>query len=105
MNQNTPIPAAQLTTDTQGEAAHWKRLQLKPDQFAMYGMVNECLPNTMFRVQITESDIPELVGREMLCTLTGKMRLNRIRILPGDKVQGYVTKYDLLNGKITFRVK
>lgn len=82
-----------------------RRQKLKEDQFAIFGMVTECLPNTMFRVQIKEADVQELVGKELLFTLAGKMRLNRIRVMPGDHVQGYVTKYDLLKGKITFRTK
>lgn len=82
-----------------------ERQKLKPDQFGFFGKVAECLPNTMFRVDIQESDVPELVEQRLLCTLAGKMRLNRIRVMPGDKVLGYITKYDPANGKITFRVK
>lgn len=94
-----------IPTLVQQPAQTLRRQNLKEDQFAIFGMVTECLPNTMFRVQIKESDVPELVGRDLLFTLAGKMRLNRIRVMPGDHVQGYVTKYDLLKGKITFRVK
>jgi translation initiation factor IF-1 len=81
------------------------RHRLKPGQFAFAGQVNECLPNTMFLVEVLESQIEQLVGTKMLCTLTGQMRLHRIRVLPGDKVVGYVTQYDLQHGKITFRIK
>ncbi len=79
--------------------------KLKEGQFAIGGVVVECLPNTMFQVEVADSDIAQLTGKTLLCTLAGKMRLNRIRVLPGDKVVGYVTKYDLAHGKITFRTK
>lgn len=79
--------------------------RLKEGQFSIQGQVLECLPNTMFQVEVSESDVPQLVGQQLLCTLAGKMRLHRIRVMPGDKVVGYVTKYDLQHGKITFRVK
>lgn len=79
--------------------------RLKDGQYAISGQVVECLPNTMFQVEVAESDIAQIVGAKLLCTLAGKMRLNRIRVLPGDRVVGYVTKYDLQHGKITFRTK
>lgn len=74
-----------------------------PDRYDIEGVVEECLPNTMFRVKITQSTVPQLVGRTVLGTLVGKMRLFRIRVLPGDLIKGYVTKYDLNRCKITFR--
>jgi translation initiation factor IF-1 len=79
--------------------------RLKEGQFAISGQVLECLPNTMFQVEVSDSDVTQLIGQKLLCTLAGKMRLHRIRVMPGDKVVGYVTKYDLTHGKITFRVK
>jgi translation initiation factor IF-1 len=75
----------------------------KNDRFMVEGVVDECLPNTMFRVTVTASDIPQMVGKKLLGTLAGKMRLFRIRVLPGDGVRGYVTKYDLTKCKITYR--
>jgi translation initiation factor IF-1 len=75
----------------------------REDVFEVEGMVNECLPNTMFRVNITNATVPQLVGQELLGTLAGKMRLYRIRVLPGDSVKGYVSKYDLKKMKITYR--
>lgn len=75
----------------------------KADRFNMEGVVEECLPNTMFRIKVTDSEIPQLVGMELLGTLVGKMRLFRIRLLPGDSVKGYVSKYDLKKCKITYR--
>lgn len=73
------------------------------DRFSIEGVVEECLPNTMFRVKVTESDVPQMVDRIVLGTLVGKMRLYRIRVMPGDLVKGYVTKYDLDKCKITYR--
>lgn len=73
------------------------------DSFEIEGIVEECLPNTMFKVQVTASEVPQMVGRELLGTLAGKMRLYRIRVLPGDGVKGYVSKYDLNKCKITYR--
>jgi len=75
----------------------------RDDLFEIDGVVEECLPNTMFRVNITASPVPQLVGQQLLGTLAGKMRLFRIRVLPGDVVRGYVSKYDLKKCKITYR--
>ncbi|MFH1967672.1 MAG: translation initiation factor IF-1 [Patescibacteria group bacterium] len=69
----------------------------------MSGVVTNCLPNTMFRVQVDQSDVAQMVGRTLLGTLVGKMRLFRIRVMPGDLVKGYVSKYDLEKCKITYR--
>ncbi|MBD3249993.1 MAG: translation initiation factor IF-1 [Candidatus Pacebacteria bacterium] len=73
------------------------------DRFTVYGEVEQCLPNTMFRIRVTDSEVEEMIGRELLGTLTGKMRLYRIRVMPGDLIKGYVTKYDLGKCKITYR--
>ncbi len=73
------------------------------DKFIVYGEVEKCLPNTMFRVKVTDSEVEEMVGKELLGTLSGKMRLYRIRVMPGDLVKGYVSKYDLGKCKITYR--
>ncbi|KKU90672.1 MAG: Translation initiation factor IF-1 [Microgenomates group bacterium GW2011_GWA1_48_10] len=62
------------------------------------GVVLENLPNTMFRVQLSD-------GRTVLCTLSGKMRLNYIKILPGDKVKVEMTLYDQTKGRIVYRSK
>ena len=63
------------------------------------GEVVESLPNTMFRVQLDEDK------RIVLCTLSGKMRMFKIRVLPGDKVKVEFTPYDENKGRIIFRVK
>lgn len=62
------------------------------------GEVLEALPNTLFRVKIAEEKI-------VLCHLSGKMRINYIRILPGDKVKVEMTPYDQTKGRITYRSK
>lgn len=74
-----------------------------PDKVEVEGVVTACLPNTMFRVEITDSPAKPLIGKTLLGTLVGKMRLFRIRVLPGDQVRGYVSKYDLGKCKITYR--
>lgn len=80
-----------------------QKLSATADRFEFSGVVEECLPNTMFRVKVTESPVPQLVGRVLLGTLVGKMRLYRIRVMPGDLVKGYVSKYDIEKCKITYR--
>lgn len=75
----------------------------RDDAFEIEGVVEECLPNTMFRVEVTSAAVPQLIGQVLLGILAGKMRLFRIRVLPGDLVKGYVSKYDLKKCKITYR--
>jgi translation initiation factor IF-1 len=60
--------------------------------------VKEALPNTTFRVQLEN-------GHEILAHSSGKMRMNYIRILPGDKVKIELSPYDLNRGRITYRYK
>ncbi len=62
------------------------------------GRVTEALPNAFFKVQLTD-------GREIMGFLSGKMRLNRITILPGDKVTVEMTPYDETKGRIVYRLK
>lgn len=66
--------------------------------FEIDGTVLEALPNTLFRVQIED-------GRVVLCHISGKMRMNFIKILPGDKVKMEMTPYDATKGRITYRFK
>lgn len=75
----------------------------RKDRFEIEGVVESCLPNTMFRVSVTDSEVKPMVGKVLLGTLVGKMRLHRIRVMPGDLVKGYVSKYDLNKCKITYR--
>lgn len=63
------------------------------------GVVTEALPNTMFRVKLDEEE------RIIICTLSGKMRMYHIRVLPGDKVKLEITPYDENRGRIIFRTK
>ena len=69
------------------------------------GVVTEALPNTMFRVKLDDSAPNDLAGQEILCTLSGKMRLYRIRVMPGDKAKAEVSDYDHSRGRIVFRYK
>ncbi len=75
----------------------------RSDRFEVVGLIEECLPNTMFRVKVVESEVEQMKDRTLLGSLAGKMRLFRIRVLPGDMVKGYVSKYDLTKCKITYR--
>lgn len=62
------------------------------------GKILEALPNAMFKVELEN-------GHLVLAHVSGKMRMNFIRILPGDKVKLELSPYDLSRGRITFRVK
>ncbi len=66
--------------------------------FEIEGVVKESLPNTLFRVELTN-------GALILCHLSGKMRMNFIKILPGDKVRVEMTLYDKTKGRIIYRFK
>lgn len=70
----------------------------KQDLIKLDGVITEALSNAMFRVKL-END------HEILATISGKMRMNYIRILPGDKVAVEISPYDLGRGRITFRYK
>ncbi len=68
------------------------------DTVVVEGEVIENLPNTLFRVQLKQID------KVILCYLSGKMRKNYIKILPGDKVRVELTPYDPDRGRITYRI-
>ncbi|HKJ70280.1 MAG TPA: translation initiation factor IF-1 [Gammaproteobacteria bacterium] len=70
----------------------------KEDTIEMQGEVVETLPNATFRVELEN-------GHEVIAHISGKMRKNYIRILPGDKVTVELTPYDLNRGRITYRAK
>ena len=70
----------------------------KTDVIELEGTIIESMPNAMFRVKL-END------HEILAHISGKIRKNFIRILPGDKVKVEITPYDLTRGRITFRLK
>jgi translation initiation factor IF-1 len=71
----------------------------KEEKIEVEGEVVEALPSTMFRIQI--DDMPNTV----LATISGKMRKNYIRILPGDRVKVELSAYDLTRGRITYRYR
>lgn len=77
------------------------------DVIEVEGKVVEVLPNTLFRVVIERSaDLPEILGRIILCHISGKMRMHYIRLLEGDRVRVEMSpKYELDKGRITFRLK
>lgn len=62
------------------------------------GEVTEALPNAMFRVELDN-------GLNILCHISGKMRMNFIKILPGDRVKVEMSPYDLTKGRISYRFK
>ena len=70
----------------------------KEDVIEVDGTVVEALPNAMFQVELEN-------GHIVLAHVSGKMRMNFIRILPGDKVTMELTPYDLNRGRITYRFK
>ncbi len=70
----------------------------KDDVIEIEGIVNETLPNAMFNVELEN-------GHVVLAHVSGKIRMNYIRILPGDKVTVELSPYDLTRGRITYRFK
>ncbi len=77
------------------------------DVIEIEGKVIEVLANTLFRVEIEKSaNLPEVIGRVILCHISGKMRMHYIRLLEGDRVRAEMSpQYDLDKGRITFRLK
>ena len=70
----------------------------KSDNIEIEGNVVEALPNAAFKVELAN-------GKVILAHLSGKLRMNYIRILPGDKVTVELSPYDLTKGRITWRSK
>ena len=70
----------------------------KSDVIELEGVVVEALPNTTFQVELPN-------GHRILAHISGKLRMNFIRILPGDKVTVEMSPYDLTKGRITWRTK
>ena len=70
----------------------------KQDVIEVEGVVKEALPNAQFNVELPN-------GHVILAHISGKLRMNFIRILPGDKVKLEMSPYDLTKGRITFRYK
>lgn len=77
----------------------------KPEALEVEGTVLQALPNTMFRVKIDDQAPEDLGGTVILCTLSGKMRIYRIRVMPGDRAKILVSPYDQKRGRIIFRYK
>lgn len=70
----------------------------KEDVIEVEGTVVESLPNTVFKVELEN-------GHQILAHISGKLRMNYIKILPGDKVKVELSPYDLTRGRITWRAK
>ena len=70
----------------------------KEDVIEVEGVVSEALPNTLFKVKLEN-------WHEILAHISGKLRMNYIKILPGDKVKVELSPYDLTKGRITWRAK
>ena len=75
-----------------------RRMALKEEAIEVEGEVAEALPNTMFRVKLDS-------GHDVLAHILRKMRVNYIRILPGDRVKVELSPYDLTRSKITYRFR
>ena len=71
---------------------------MKEDVIEFEGVVVEALPNTNFKVELEN-------GHQVLAHISGKLRMNYIKILPGDKVKLELSPYDLNRGRITWRAK
>ena len=70
----------------------------KEEVIEVEGTVVEALPNTVFKVELKN-------GHQILAHISGKLRMNYIKILPGDKVKVELSPYDLTRGRITWRAK
>lgn len=68
----------------------------KEDLIQAEGLVEEVLPNAMFKVKITEN-------HSIVAVISGRMRQNRIQVLAGDKVKVEMSPYDLTKGRVTYR--
>lgn len=75
---------------------------MSKDVIELIGLVVETFPNATFHVKILS---PQAKDHELLCHLAGRMRVNRVHILPGDKVRIEMTPYDLQKGRITYRFR
>ena len=70
----------------------------KEEAIEVQGVVKEALPNAVFKIELEN-------GHKVLAHVSGKMRMNFIRILPGDKVKIELSPYDLTKGRIIYRSK
>ena len=85
---------------SQGEKTNLadRERKLCQDEIEVEGKVLEALPNAMFKVEIDEQ-------HQVLAVLSGRIRMNFVRIVPGDKVRVVLSPYDLTRGRITWRVR
>lgn len=81
-----------------GPREHQPDTSGKEEAIEVEGVVQETLPNAMFRVELES-------GIEVLAHVSGKIRMNWVRILPGDRVKMELSPYDLTRGRITWRYK
>lgn len=92
-------PSRRTSVDAETRAKREARSgSTKEAALELEGVVEEALPNTMFRVQLDN-------GHTVLGHISGKMRKHYIRILPGDRVTVELSPYDLTRGRITYRYK
>ena len=84
--------------DLSREKVHDLFCMVLQDTWLFEGSILEALPNAMFKVELEN-------GHQILAHISGKIRKNFIRILPGDKVKVELTPYDLTKGRITYRLK
>ena len=77
----------------------------KESAIEVEGTIVEALPNASFRVTVDSMKTPDGVQHIVLATVSGKIRLNFIRILPGDRVKLELSPYDLTRGRIVYRYK
>jgi translation initiation factor IF-1 len=75
------------------------------DIIEVEGVIIEALPNAMFRVQLNDPALLNNGQQTILCTLSGKMRIYKIKVMPGDMVKCQVSTYDTSRGRIVFRSK
>lgn len=75
---------------------------LSKDVIELVGVIEEAYPNTTFKVRITSEEAKD---HSLLCHLAGRMRVHKVRILPGDRVKVEMTPYDLSKGRIVYRFR
>ena len=90
------LPPLRASYHFQPEIDHFS--MAKEEKIEIEGKILEALPNAMFRVEMEG-------GHKILAHISGKMRMNYIKILPGDKVRVELSPYDLTRGRITYREK
>jgi len=88
--------AAVLTGNRQPKGPIAREVAVKEEKIEVEGEVVEALPSLMFRVKVDS-------GQDVLAKISGRMRKNYIRLLPGDRVKLELSPYDLTRGRITFR--